>query len=145
VIELRELKAKDILPMVKILQKIGLKHIREMLTPDKIKELMTAMKSEDPKPDQDQQDDQQGDQKQEEKIDGRTILGFNLIMEVVGLVLDNLPACESDIYKFIGSISNLTAEQVADLPLGEFTDIIVRILKDDGFSDFFKAVSKFVE
>lgn len=142
-IELRELKAKDILPMVKILQKIGLKQIREMLTPDKIKELMTAMKSEDPKPDQDP--DQQEDQKQEEKIDGRTILGFNLIMEVVGLVLDNLPACESDIYKFIGSISNLTAEQVADLPLGEFTDIIIRILKDDGFSDFFKAVSKFVE
>jgi hypothetical protein len=140
VIELRELKAKDILPMVKILQKIGLKQIREMLTPDKIKELMTAMKSE---PDQDQQEDP--DQKQEEKIDGRTILGFNLIMEVVGLVLDNLPACESDIYKFIGSVSNLTAEQVADLPLGEFTDVIVRILKDDGFSDFFKAVSKFVE
>jgi hypothetical protein len=140
VIELRELKAKDILPMVKILQKIGLKQIREMLTPDKIKELMTAMKS-----DPDQQEDQQDDQKQEEKIDGRTILGFNLIMEVVGLVLDNLPACESDIYKFIGSISNLTAEQVADLPLGEFTDIIVRILKDDGFSDFFKAVSKLVD
>jgi hypothetical protein len=135
VIELRELKAKDILPMVKILQKIGLKQIREMLTPDKIKELMTAMKSED----------KQDDQKQEEKIDGRTILGFNLIMEVVGLVLDNLPACESDIYKFIGSVSNLTAEQVADLPLGEFTDVIVRILKDDGFSDFFKAVSKLVD
>lgn len=143
-IELRELKAKDILPMVKILQKIGLKQIREMLTPDKIKELMTAMKSDDQ--DQKQEDpDQQEDQKQEEKIDGRTILGFNLIMEVVGLVLDNLPACESDIYKFIGSVSSLTPEQVADLPLGEFTDIIVRILKDDGFADFFKAVSKFVE
>lgn len=139
-IELRELKAKDILPMVKILQKIGLKQIREMLTPDKIKELMTAMKSEP-----DQQEDQQEDQKQEEKIDGRTILGFNLIMEVVGLVLDNLPACESDIYKFIGSVSSLTPEEVADLPLGEFTDVIVRILKDDGFADFFKAVSKFVE
>lgn len=135
-IELRELKAKDILPMVKILQKIGLKQIREMLTPDKIKELMTAMKSEDK---------QEDDQKQEEKIDGRTILGFNLIMEVVGLVLDNLPACESDIYKFIGSVSSLTPEEVADLPLGEFTDIIVRILKDDGFSDFFKAVSKLVD
>ena len=141
-IELRELKAKDILPMVKILQKIGLKQIREMLTPDKIKELMTAMKSE---PDQDQQEPDQQEDQQEEKIDGRTILGFNLIMEVVGLVLDNLPACESDIYKFIGSVSNLTPEQVADLPLGEFTDVIVRILKDDGFSDFFKAVSKFVE
>ena len=128
--------------MVKILQKIGLKQIREMLTPDKIKELMTAMKSE---PDQDQQEPDQQEDQQEEKIDGRTILGFNLIMEVVGLVLDNLPACESDIYKFIGSVSNLTPEQVADLPLGEFTDVIVRILKDDGFSDFFKAVSKFVE
>ena len=141
-IELRELKAKDIMPMVNILQKIGLKQIREMLTPDKIKELMTVMKSEDPK--SDDQDQQEPDQ-QEEKIDGRTILGFNLIMEVVGLVLDNLPACESDIYKFIGSVSNLTAEQVADLPLGEFTDVIVRILKDDGFSDFFKAVSKLVD
>lgn len=128
--------------MVKILQKIGLKQIREMLTLDKIKELMTAMKSEDQKQDD---PDQQEDQKQEEKIDGRTILGFNLIMEVVGLILDNLPACESDIYKFIGSVSSLTPEEVADLPLGEFTDIIVRILKDDGFSDFFKAVSKLVD
>ena len=133
-IELRELKAKDIMPMVNILQKIGLKQIREMLTPDKIKSLMKAMKSEP-----DQQEDQQ-----EEKIDGRTILGFNMIMEVVGLILDNLPACEKDIHKFIGSLAGMTPDQVADLPLGEFTDIIVRILKDDGFSDFFKAVSKFL-
>ena len=138
-IELRELKAKDIMPMVNILQKIGLKQIREMLTPDKIKELMKAMKS-----DPDQQDNQQDDQKQEEKIDGRTILGFNMIMEVVGLILDNLPSCEKDIHKFIGSLAGMTPDQVADLPLGEFTDIIVRILKDDGFSDFFKAVSKFL-
>lgn len=135
-IELRELKAKDIMPMVNILQKIGLKQIREMMTPDKIKELMTAMKSED----HDQQEEKKTDQ-----IDGRTILGFNMIMEVVGLILDNLPSCEKDIHKFIGSLAGMTPEQVADLPLGEFTDIIVRILKDDGFADFFKAVSKFVE
>ena len=141
-IELRELKAKDIMPMVNILQKIGLKQIREMLTPDKIKSLMKAMKSEDPEPDQQEDPDQQ--EKQEEKIDGRTILGFNMIMEVVGLILDNLPSCEKDIHKFIGSLADMTPDQVADLPLGEFTDIIVRILKDDGFSDFFKAVSKFL-
>lgn len=139
-IELRELKAKDIMPMVNILQKIGLKQIREMLTPDKIKSLMTAMKSDDPEPDQ--QEDQQ--EKKTDQVDGRTILGFNMIMEVVGLILDNLPACEKDIHKFIGSLSGLTSDQVADLPLGDFTDIIVRILKDDGFADFFKAVSKFL-
>ena len=130
-VELRELKSVDLFPMVQILNKIGFNKIKEIMTPEKIKDMMKIFNAED-----DQEDDQEDD------LDVSTILGFNLIVEVAGLIMENLSCCENEIYRFLSGLSGLSVDQIKDLSLPDFADMIVSVLKKPEFPDFFKAVSK---
>lgn len=129
-IELRELKSCDLFPMVQILNRIGFKELKTVLTHEKIKDMMKVFK-------------EQGEEEQgEEQEDMSTILGFNLLFEVAGIILDNLPKCETELYRFLSGLSGLSVEQISDLSLGDFAEMVVDVLKKPEFGDFFKAVSK---
>ena len=120
-IELRELKTSDMFTMITILNKIGVKEIKNLITPDNVQSLT---------------------KKKDDNQDLTTVLGFNLIMEVAGLILGNLPACEQDVYRFVSGLSGLKVQEIADLPPAEFADIVIRIIRKPEFMDFFKVVSK---
>lgn len=90
---LRELKSCDIFPMFEIMGKIGFKDLKKRLTPDKIKEMKNFMKQNEGQEDQEQNDE-----------DMQTILGFNIIFEVLDIIMSNLPSCEQEIYNFVGSL-----------------------------------------
>ena len=64
-------------------------------------------------------------------------------MELTAVVVDHLPECDNEIYKFLSGLSGLTVDQLVDLPLGEFIEMITAVFKKDEFGDFFKVVSKF--
>ncbi len=128
---LRELKSCDIFPMFKIMGKIGFKDLKDRLTPDKIKEMKNFMKQNEGQEDQEQNDE-----------DMQTILGFNIIFEVLDIIMSNLPSCEQEIYSFVGSIAGMSVKQVKDLSIVDFTEIIIAILQKEEFKDFFKVVSK---
>ena len=121
--ELRKLKAIDIMPMVKILSKIGLKNIKETFSEDNLKTMIESINGET----------------KEEKA---TYLGFSLIVDLVDIILANLPSCENEIYSFLAGLSGKTADEIKDLGLGEFTEMIVAVVQKEEFTDFFKAVSK---
>lgn len=121
--ELRTLKSADMFPMFGILSKIGFKELKERFTPERIKLLVSAMN---------------GD---ESNADGQTIVGFNLIFEVVEVVISNLPSCEKEIYKFLSGISGMSEKELAELPMVDFTEMIVAVIQKDEFKDFFKVVS----
>lgn len=129
--ELRELKSCDIFPMFKIMGKIGFKDLKERLTVDKVKEMMNLVKQ-----------DEKQDGQENTSEDLQTILGFNVIFEVLDIILSNLPSCENEIYSFVASLSGMTQKQVKDLPMVTFTEIIIEIIKKEEFKDFFKAVSR---
>ena len=128
---LRELKSCDIFPMFEIMGKIGFKDLKKRLTPDKIKEMKNFMKQNEGQEDQEQNDE-----------DMQTILGFNIIFEVLDIIMSNLPSCEQEIYNFVGSIAGMSVKQVKNLSMLDFTEIIIAILQKDEFKDFFKVVSK---
>lgn len=128
-IELRELKSSDVFPMVQILNKVGFKELKTVLTPDKVKNMMKSFK-------------EAGSETTEDGVDKSTILGFNLILEIVGIVMNNLPSCEEDLYRFISNVSGLSVKEIADLPMGDFAEVIIAIVQKQEFRDFFKAVSK---
>ena len=117
--ELRDLKASDVFPMVSILRKIGLGSLREHLTADKLKGIMSGDADE-------------------------TVIGYSVLMELVTVVVDHLPECDNEIYKFLSGLSGLTVDQVADLPLGEFMEMIIAVFQKKEFGDFYQAVSKFL-
>lgn len=122
--ELRELKSQDIFPMMKILGNIGMDELKDIVSGENIKSLITTTNA------------------NEKNEDVATVLGFNLVLEIAGVVMNNLPKCEKDIYKFLGGLSGMTEKQIADLPMVTFAEMIMAVIEKDEFKDFFKVVSR---
>lgn len=134
IFEFRELKSKDIFPMVKILRKIGFKDLKDKLNVDNIKDIMQVFVDQTVPEGQDEQQINQGDM--------ASYVGFNIIAEVLDVILSNLEYCEQDIYKFLASLTGKKENDIAELPMVTFTEMIVALLQKEEFKDFFKVVSK---
>ena len=124
--ELRNLQASDIFTMVKILNGIGLTKIKSAIDFEKIKELRKNMT------------DKNAD-------DIASQIGTDVILSVVSVIFENLPAIESDLYKFVGSLAGIKPTEVAKLDLNVFVDLIFDIFKKEEFVDFFKRASKLIK
>lgn len=124
--ELRGLKSADLFPMFGILSKIGFKDLKETISPDSIQTMIKSIRND----------------KQEEDQEATTAyLGLSIIMDVLEIIMKNLPKCEKEIYTFLANLSGMTINQVADLDMVTFTEMIIAVLKKDEFKDFFKVVS----
>lgn len=115
--------------MVGILNKIGFSEIKDMLTPEKIKDLLKAMNN----------------QNEDEDVDVSTILGFNLIFEVATIIFANLMKCKDDLYMFLSDVSEKSVQDLEDLPPAGFLELIIEVLQKPEFGDFFKVVSKLLK
>ena len=117
----RELCSSDMFPMFNIINKIGFKEIREVLNRDDIIAIAKNSKS---------------------KGDAELNVGIDLTFKLAGVIISNMPACETDIYKLLSSTSNLNIEQIRGLSMADFAEMIIDFIKKPDFSDFFKVVSK---
>lgn len=72
-------------------------------------------------------------------------IGYDTIIEIVGMVIENLPNCQNDLFKFLAAISNLNEKQVAALPLNHFVNMVSDVVRKDEFADFFTACAKFLK
>jgi len=72
-------------------------------------------------------------------------VGYAVLMELVAVVIEHLPDCDHEIYKFLSGLSGLTVDQVADLPLGEFMEMIIVVFQKKEFGDFYQAVLKLLK
>ena len=122
--ELRELKSADLFPMFGILSKIGFKELKDSLSVDTIKTMVDSVNG-----------------KAEDSDTQTTILGFGIIMEVVEVIMKNLPKCEKEIYSFLAGLSGMTAKEIADLDMVTFTEMVIAVIQKDEFKDFFRVVS----
>ena len=122
--ELRELKSADLFPMFGILSKIGFKDLKDSLSVDTIKTMIDSVNG-----------------KSEDNDTQTTILGFGIIMEVVEVIMKNLPKCEKEIYSFLAGVSGMTAKEIADLDMVTFTEMVIAVVRKEEFKDFFKVVS----
>lgn len=124
--EMRNLQATDIFSVVKILNGIGLKNIKEAINIEEINKIRKGMT--------------------EDNTD--TIVsqvGVNVVMSIVMVILENLPKVENDIYNFIGSVIGIKAKDVAKMEMGEFTDVLITIIQKEEFKDFFKRASQLIK
>ena len=124
--EMRNLQATDIFSIVKILNGIGLKNIKEAIDFEEINKIRKGMT--------------------EDNADAVTSqVGVNVVMSIATVILENLPNVESDLYNFIGSVIDMKAKEVAKMDMGEFMDILITIIKKEEFKDFFKRASKLIK
>ena len=57
-------------------------------------------------------------------------------------MISNIPVAEADIQKFIASLTGLSVLQVKELPLADYGEIILDVVTNEDFKDFFKRVMK---
>ena len=124
--EMRKLQATDIFSVVKILNGIGIKHVKEAINIDELNNIRKGLT--------------------DDNADAVTSqVGFNVIMSLVTVIIENLPKVETDLYNFIGSVIGMKPKEVAKMDMGEFMDVLIAIIQKDEFKDFFKRASKLIK
>ena len=119
----RPLSAQDIFPMTSIIKKIGLREFKTLLEGDGLENILSTFKGE-------------RDDKSVEAV------GLALAFEIVDIIFGNLSKCEADIFLLLSQTSNLSVEDVRNLGLADFAEMILDFVKKDEFKDFIRVVSK---
>lgn len=127
---LRDLCAKDIFPMVKIIKKIGLKDICECFNVEEIKATVKPS-------------DEDGAEKNSDGI--AETVGITIVLKIVDVILENLSAAEQEIFAFLAGIAGMSADDVGNMPMDVFFEMLVDIFKKKEFMGFMKAVSKLLK
>ena len=123
----RKLAATDIFPMSSILSKIGLNKFASCLEKDSVSEAFKAIMA------------NSGEKTGESNL---AFMGITVALEIASVILSNLEKCESDIYRLLAQISNLSQKEVKALDAAVFFEMIVDFIKKEEFKDFLKVVSK---
>ena len=124
--ELRKLQASDIFSMVRIINGIGFKTIKDSINVEEINELRKGMT--------DETSDTVASQ-----------VGMNVVMSILGTVVENLPKVENDVYEFAGNVAGMKAKDVAKMDAGDFIELLISIFTKDEFKDFFSRASKLIK
>ena len=123
---MRKLKATDLFAVSKIIKTIGVDDIINCFSSKEIKDLAKTMS--------------EGDKKYTDG-DVREV-GEVIVKNICTLIFDKLDLIENDLMKFISSVTGLSIKEVEDLPLNEFAEVVVKIIKNPDFVDFIKVVLK---
>lgn len=124
--ELRALKATDFFLVTRILSKIGVKEFKGCIENPEIK---AAIKN--------AFDNQDGGNIADSDV---ASIGVSVVFDIASIVLERMENCEKDIYKLLANLSGKTEKEVANLPMAQFGEMIISVIKHEGFRDFFTAV-----
>ena len=124
--ELRKLQASDIFSMVRIINGIGFKTIKDSINVDEINEIRKGMTDEN-----------------SDVIASK--VGTNVVMSILGTLIENLPKVENDVYEFAGNVAGMKAKDVAKMEAGDFVELLISIFTKEEFKDFFSRASKLIK
>lgn len=126
-IEFKQLKSSDMFIMFKIINKIGLNEIKNQLEPKTIEKLVDSFK---------------GKGKAKDKDSLMYSVGLSVSIEMVNVIIGNLPKCEDEIYTLLSRVSGKSKKEISELDMVTFTEYIVEFVKKDEFKDFTKVALK---
>ena len=114
---LRPLQGRDLFRFAAILSKMGIRQLEGIFDAESVREAVRG---------------------------GATVesVGLQVVMDAAGVVLGNLGRIEADVYALLADLSGLTPEEIASLPMGDFTGMVVDVVAADGFRDFFTQVKR---
>ena len=132
--ELRKLQSKDVFSMLRIINKIGVKEFKGVLESDAVKQAIASTTTPQPT----------ASGEPEPKVETDKI-GMTVALEIVNVLIMNIPSCEDDIYTFLSSLSGLKKKDVQELEMNVFFSMIMDVFKKQEFASFFGDVSKLVK
>ncbi len=138
--ELKTLEAVHIMPMVSIIRKIGLKEIKNIISEETLKDIISMFMS----------DAKTASNEETETSNESTLaaIGISILptaLDVAEMLLANFEKAETDIFKFLESVSNLSIDEVKHLSLPDIAEMIIDVIKKEEFKDFYKVVSTFIK
>ena len=131
--ELRKLQSKDAFSMLRIINKIGVKEFKGVLESDAVKQAIASTTTAKPA---------SGEPEAKTETDK---IGMTVALEIVNVLIMNIPSCEDDIYTFLSSLSGLKKKDVQELEMNVFFSMIMDVFKKQEFASFFGDVSKLVK
>lgn len=121
----RKLQSTDMFLMFRIISKIGINEFTGCFEKDSIKQMLGKIS---------------GGNK---AIDNAAaVVGISVIFEISNVILGNIHKCESEIYQMLANTSDLSVEQVKELDMITFAEMVIDFIKKDEFKDFIKVVLK---
>lgn len=146
--EFRVLCAKDIPLITNVIKSIGISEFKECFKGDTIKDIVgmfTGKATEEA--DNENEQNEVADSQNEDADNENTLIAVGVsllpsLMDVADVILNNIDKCEAALIKLFASTSNLTAEQIGELSIADFAEMVLDFIQKEEFPDFFKVVSK---
>lgn len=124
---LRGLCARDIFGMVKIIRKIGLKDFAKCFEPNEIKAITDSFS-------------------ESENIEEMAeTVGFSVVLKIVDMILERLPDIGEELFAFLAGLIGKTQEEVSNLPMDVFFELVVDVFNRKEFMGFMKAALKLLK
>lgn len=121
----RKLNSTDMFLMFKIIGKIGVNEFTACFEKDTVKQMIATVAG--------------GKVKNGEAT---AMVGVSVILEIVNVIVGNLPKCEAEIYQMLSNVSGIPIKDIKELDMVIFTEMVIDFVKKDEFKDFIKVVSK---
>lgn len=129
-LNIRPVSVTDIMPVVSVCKSVGIKEIISTLQESRTKTCAKAAKL---------------SAEEKEKDSVIMDLSLDMLLPVVGVVLDNLTACEKPLYSWLSNMCGMSEKEFRAQPPAIVPEALFNIIHQEGFEDFFKAVSKFLK
>lgn len=131
---LRNPKATDIAAFLKLFSKLGVKDFKDSFSGNGFKELIAK-----------EREKLAGDEDYEDTSKFLENVGIGLAFELVDVILTKLSDCQREVFVCLSHLSGMTVDEVADLDLSVFTQMLYDAVTLPGFADFIKVVSRLFE
>lgn len=127
---LRNPKATDIAAFLKLFSKLGVKDFKDSFSGNGFKELIAK-----------EREKLAGDEDDEDTSKFLENVGIGLAFELVDVILTKLSDCQREVFVCLSLLSGMTVDEVADLDLSVFTQMLYDAVTLPGFADFIWVVS----
>lgn len=130
----RKLGIGDLMPVIRIIGKIGISDFKKCFAGDTLKNLIQKGAEEQ---------ENSADEKKEENADNLVEqMGFDVVLNIIDVLLLNVPKCEKELYSFLASMCGVSVEEFLTFPPSAFVDILQEIFTAEEAKDFFSHVSR---
>lgn len=127
----RKLNSADLFPMIQIISKIGIDELTQVFEGDYIKNLLETKES-------------ASENAGQEKNESYLLVGAGIALKVANKILEHIPSCEYEIYTLLASVSGMKVEEVRNLDLDIFMEMILEFIAKEEFASFFRVASRYI-
>ncbi len=131
--EMRKLKASDIPLFARIIGKLGIDELMSCYGDDDFTDMLVKLKNR-------RKVLGEGTGDMDEKAgNDQFILGAAVVTRMANKVILNLDCCTQEVFKLIGNLAGITAEEVSGLDLDVFMTMIIKVITENNIGNFIRA------